>query len=91
MPGCGSNRLACTERFEAELGRVVQSEPFDPELLRGAAQACAQEARVRQVDVERLIAELGDCLRGRAIPHQTYLELRRLVIGWVLAIYFPDT
>lgn len=91
VPGCGSNRLACTERFEAELDRTLQSAPFDPELLREAAQACAHEAKLKQVDVERLIAELGDCLRNRAIPHQTYVELRRLVIGWVLAVYFPAT
>ena len=88
-PGCGSNRLACTERFEAELDRTMRSTPFDPELLRDAAQACAHEARLNEVDVERLIAELGDCLRNRATPHQTYIELRRLVIGWVLAVYFP--
>lgn len=89
MPGCGTNRLDCTDQFEVVLDRVVQSSPLDPDELRDAAQSCAHEAKQKRVDVERLIAELGDCLRHRAIPHQTYTELRRLVIGWVLAVYFP--
>ena len=81
--------LDCTHRFETELLQVAQSSPFDPELLRDAAQSCAHEAKLKGVGVERLIAELGDCLRNRPIAHQSYVELRRLVIGWVLAVYFP--
>ena len=81
--------LDCTQRFETELTRVAETVPFDPELLREAAEGCAHEAKRKSVDVERLIAELGDCLRNRPIPHQSYVELRRLVIGWVLAVYFP--
>lgn len=89
VPGCGSNRLDCTDQFEVVLDRVVQSSPLDPEELRHAALSCAHEAKGKRIDIERLIAELGDCLRNRAIPHQTYAELRRLVIGWVLAVYYP--
>ena len=88
-PGCGSNNLGCTQRFETELARVTNSAPFEPDRLQDAAQSCAHEAKERGVDVERLIAELGDCLRNRPIPHQSYAELRRLMIGWVLAVYFP--
>ncbi len=89
IPGCGSNRLACTQRFETTLVQIGQTSPFDPDLLRDATRACAHEAKLKEVEVERLIAELGDCLRSRPIPHQSYVELRRLVIGWVLAVYFP--
>ena len=89
--GCGTNMLDCTQRFEADLTEVARSSPFEPEALRNAAESCAREAKLRAVDVERLIAELGDCLRNHPIPHQGYVELRRLVIGWVLAVYFPAT
>jgi hypothetical protein len=82
--------LGCTQRFETELTRVVNSAPFEPERLQDAAQSCAHEAKEKGVDVERLIAELGDCLRSRPIPHQSYSELRRLMVGWVLAVYFPS-
>jgi hypothetical protein len=88
-PGCGSNMLDCTKRFEIEIKRVAQASPAEPDGLRNAAESCASEAKLRGIDVERLIAELGDCLRNHPIPHQSYLELRRMVIGWVLAVYFP--
>ena len=81
--------LDCTQQFEIELTAVAQASPFEPASLRDAAEACAREAKLRGVDVERLIAELGDCLRNHPIPHQSYVELRRRVIGWVLEIYFP--
>ena len=84
-------KLECTQRFERELMHIVATPPFHPESMRDAAQACAQEAKLKGIDIERLIAELGDCLRNAAALHQHYVELRRLVIGWVLAVYFPAT
>ena len=81
--------LDCTRQFETEITQVAQSSPFEPDTLRHAAESCAREGKLRGVDVERLIAELGDCLRNHPIPHQSYVELRRMVIGWVLSVYFP--
>lgn len=88
-PGCGSTQLQCIDPFTAELDRVVDAAPFVPEQMRDAALACAHEAKLQEIPIERLIAELGDCLRLRPIPRVQYAELRQQVIGWVLSVYFP--
>ena len=88
-PECGSAQLECTERFDAAVTRLIDARAFDPESLREATIACANEGMLRAIPVERLIAELGDCLRLRPLPQKQYAELRQLVVGWILEVYFP--
>ena len=88
-PECGSAQLECTERFDATVTSVIEAGAFDPESLRDATITCASEAMLRSIPVERLIAELGDCLRLRPLPQKQYAELRQLVVGWILEVYFP--